>query len=140
MDSYLNGLLNINHGISGIYIKLASFVAICLAGVVIYSTGFGLFFPIEQRGGIFIASIFIVLCKLGSDRILKENRSPLVLFSLFVDILFLAAAVFATYRFMIVQRIMAEDLYDILVIDIVACFITGHRNYANISCLFINQG
>ena len=123
MYTFLNGTIISNEKISSTYLKLASFVSICFAGVVIYSTGFGLFYPIEQRGGIFIASILIVLCKLGSERILKKNQSHYLGLSLLFDILLLAGAVFATYRFMVVQRVMADDLYDILDIDILACFL-----------------
>ena len=123
MYTFLNGTIISNEKISSTYLKLASFVSICFAGVVIYSTGFGLFYPIEQRGGIFIASIFIVLCKLGSERILNKNQNHYLGLSLLFDILLLAGAVFATYRFMVVQKIMADDLYDILDIDILACFL-----------------
>ena len=108
---------------SGFYLKLASCVAFCLAVVVIYSTGFGLFYPIEQRGGIYIASILIVLSKTGSDRILKAQPSLSLGFSLLTDIILLAAAVFAIYRFMIVQNVMEDDLYDIDEADIVACIL-----------------
>ena len=123
MYNFLNGAINTHEKISSTYLKLASYVSICFAGVVIYSTGFGLFYPIEQRGGIFIASIFIVLCKLGSERILKKNQNRFLGLSLVFDIFLLGAAVFATYRFMVVQRVMADDLYDILDIDIVACLL-----------------
>ena len=117
MYTFLNGTIISNEKISSTYLKLASFVSICFAGIVIYSTGFGLFYPIEQRGGIFIASIFIVLCKLGSERILNKNQNHYLGLSLLFDILLLAGAVFATYRFMVVQKIMADDLYDILEIE-----------------------
>ena len=109
--------------ISSSYLKLASCVSICFAGVVIYSTGFGLFYPIEQRGGIYIASIFIVLCKLGSERILKTSPHRMLGLPYLWDIFLLSAAVFAIYRFMVVQKIMSDDLYDILNIDILACFL-----------------
>ena len=109
--------------ISSSYLKLASCVSICFAGVVIYSTGFGLFYPIEQSGGIYIASIFIVLCKLGSERILKTSPHRMLGLPYLWDIFLLSAAVFAIYRFMVVQKIMSNDLYDILNIDILACFL-----------------
>ncbi|MDP7425939.1 MAG: TRAP transporter large permease subunit, partial [Rhodospirillales bacterium] len=94
-----------------------------MAGVVIYSTGFGLFFPIEQRGGIYLASILIVICKFGTDRLKTSGGGFSNIANVTVDILLLAAAVFSIYRFMIVQTAMANDLYDIVPADILACFV-----------------
>ena len=101
---------------------LASFVAVCLALVIIYSTGFGLFYPIEQRGGIYVASIFIVLFKMGSDLGRQSDRKLFPTLSMCFDFILLIASIFAVYRFTVVQRLMADDLYDILNVDIVACF------------------
>ncbi|MEE2745942.1 MAG: TRAP transporter fused permease subunit [Pseudomonadota bacterium] len=109
--------------LSRLYQNAAAFVAISFAAVVIYSTGFGLFFPIEQRSGIYIASIFIVLCKSSSDIALKPDRNVGMKFLMLLDIVLFCAAVFAVIRFTIVQKIMANDLYDILKVDIIACFL-----------------
>ena len=67
-------------GNTDLRIIIASIVALILSGVIIYSTGFGLFYPIEQRGGIYIASILIVICKIGSERYKKLFSSTQNLF------------------------------------------------------------
>ena len=108
-------------GNTDLRIIIASIVALILSGVIIYSTGFGLFFPIEQRGGIYIASILIVICKIGAERYKKLSSSNKNLFLSLIDILIFVAAAFSIYRFIVVQRAMSNDLYDIETLDILAC-------------------
>ena len=108
-------------GNTDLRIIIASIVALILSGVIIYSTGFGLFYPIEQRGGIYIASILIVICKIGSERYKKLFFSTQNLFLSLIDILIIFAAAFSIYRFIVVQRAMSNDLYDIETLDILAC-------------------
>ena len=108
-------------GNTDLRIIIASIVALILSGVIIYSTGFGLFYPIEQRGGIYIASILIVICKIGYERYKKLSSSTQNLFLSLIDILIILAAAFSIYRFIVVQRAMSNDLYDIETLDILAC-------------------
>ena len=123
MHSFIHGFADFCRSLGGFRLAIASAVALGLAGVVIYSTGFGLFFPIEQRGGIYLASILIVICKFGTDRLKTSGGGFSNIANVTVDILLLAAAVFSIYRFMIVQTAMANDLYDIVPADILACFV-----------------
>lgn len=123
MHSFIHGFADFCRSLGGFRLAIASAVALGLAGVVIYSTGFGLFFPIEQRGGIYLASILIVICKFGTDRLKTSGGGFSNIANVTVDILLLAAAVFSIYRFMIVQTEMANDLYDIVPADILACFV-----------------
>ena len=123
MHSFIHGFADFCRSLGGFRLAIASAVALGLAGVVIYSTGFGLFFPIEQRGGIYLASILIVICKFGTDRLKTSGGGFSNIANVTVDILLLAAAVFSIYRFMIVQMAMANDLYDIVPADILACFV-----------------
>ena len=123
MHCFIHGFADFCRSLGGFRLTIASAVALGLAGVVIYSTGFGLFFPIEQRGGIYLASILIVICKFGTDRLKTSGGGFSNIANVTVDILLLAAAVFSIYRFMIVQTAMANDLYDIVPADILACFV-----------------
>jgi TRAP transporter 4TM/12TM fusion protein len=123
MHSFIHGFADFCRSLGGFRLAIASAVALGLAGVVIYSTGFGLFFPIEQRGCIYLASILIVICKFGTDRLKTSGGGFSNIANVTVDILLLAAAVFSIYRFMIVQTAMANDLYDIVPADILACFV-----------------
>ena len=122
MLNRIKGILHAGGGKGDLSIFLASFVAVCLALIIIYSTGFGLFYPIEQRGGIYVASIFIVLFKMRSDLTPKSNNKLSRTLSMYFDFVLLISSIFAIYRFTVVQKLMANDLYDILNIDVVACF------------------
>ena len=95
MHSFIHGFADFCRSLGGFRLAIASAVALGLAGVVIYSTGFGLFFPIEQRGGIYLASILIVICKFGTDRLKTSGGGFSNIANVTVDILLLAAAVFS---------------------------------------------
>ena len=122
MFNSIKGMMPAGDSEGGLRIFLASFVAVGLALVIIYSTGFGLFYPIEQRGGTYVASIFIVLFKRGSDLWRRSDNKFFPTLSMYFDFILLIASIFAIYRFTVVQRLMANDLYDILNVDIIACF------------------
>tara|TARA_B100002003_G_scaffold246993_1_gene277670 strand:+ start:936 stop:2858 length:1923 start_codon:yes stop_codon:yes gene_type:complete len=102
---------------------LVAAIALLFALQTIYATGFGLFYPIEQRAGVYVASVLIVvlsgIIQLSSD----TEKSSLAKFQILLDIVMLVGLVWSIQRYMMVMTVMAEDIYEIETVDTIAAFI-----------------
>ena len=92
---------------------LVSLFAFGIAAETLYATGFGLFYPIEQRAGILIASVAIVVFlaytpqgKLPKSPALKSVR-------ILIDIGMLGAALWAMWHFTVIQSIMEDTIHEL---------------------------
>ncbi len=92
---------------------LVSLFAFGIAAETLYATGFGLFYPIEQRAGILIASVAIVVFlaytpqgKLPKSPALKSAR-------ILIDIGMLGAALWAMWHFTVIQSIMEDTIHEL---------------------------
>ena len=92
---------------------LVSLFAFGIAAETLYATGFGLFYPIEQRAGILIASVAIVVFlaytpqgKLPKSPALKSVR-------ILIDIGMLGAALWAMWHFTVIQSMMEDTIHEL---------------------------
>ena len=97
---------------------LVSLFGFGIAAETLYATGFGLFYPIEQRAGILLASVAIVVFlaytpqgKLPKSPVLKSAR-------ILIDIGMLGAALWSMWHFMIIQTIMEDTIHELSETDV----------------------
>ena len=102
---------------------MVSAIALISALQTIYATGFGLFYPIEQRSGIYIASVAIVILNGIIQLSAESEKSSSAKLQILFDTAMLVGLVWSIQRYMMVMTIMTEDFYEIKTIDVVAAFI-----------------
>lgn len=102
---------------------ITSITAFCLGATTIYSTGFGLFYPIEQRGGVYIASILIVVLVTYSSEVPRAESRTLIAARLLVDAFLLIGGIWSIWRFMVIQKILESTIYQFTPIDTAAAIV-----------------
>ena len=101
------------HALNRVAAAAVSLIGFGIAAETLYATGFGLFYPIEQRAGILLASVVLVVFlaytgqgKLPKSRVLKIARVAL-------DAAMIAVAVWSMWHFTVIQSIMEDTIHEL---------------------------
>lgn len=99
---------------------LVALIGFGIAAETLYATGFGLFYPIEQRAGIMLASAVLVIFlaytprgRLPRSRIARIARAV-------IDVALIVGAVWSIWHFMVVQTVMEKTIHELGDVDVIA--------------------